>query len=104
MKKCVPPSCTSLSQTGASPGAHFMNPGSGDPPQASFAQPLADLSEFAIGYTLQIHESALNLYFVKKLHAYFAQPLATLSGCQKNVYPHPAPVCHRQVRVQVHIF
>ena len=75
--------CTSLSQTGASPGAHFRNPGFGEKSLAAIAQTLARLSELAIGYTWQMDESWLNPGFGDQVHAYFAQPLATLSGCEK---------------------
>ena len=83
VRKCVPPSCTSLSQTGAGPGTHFQNLCFGEKSLAAIAQTLARLSALAIGYSWQMAESWLNPGFGDQVHAYFAQPLATLAGCEK---------------------
>ena len=69
VQKYAPPSCTSLPQTGASPGAHVRKPGFGEKSPAAIAQILARVSEFASGYTWRMDESLLNLGFGDKFHA-----------------------------------
>ena len=55
----------------------------GTTPQLLSHRTLARLSELAMGYTWQMAESWLNPGFGDQVHVYFAQPLATLSGCKK---------------------